>query len=314
MRYKIAVTATSFCKNADLRNQLVQKLADSCDIDFCLADQTWTFQSFIKFCKNADLILLGKEKIDREVLKELPRLKALSKYGVGLDNIDFQALEEFGVKLFHRPGVNAFHVAEHTLGLILSLTRRIGINSRRLSLGNWTKNGGVSLINKRVGIIGLGNVGSALIQVLTPFQVRLEYFDIHRKLKAEEQLGIRFTSLESIFENCDIITIHTPLDETTRHLIAEPQLQQMKASAFLINTSRGEVVDIEALKNALISQSIAGAACDVFPKEPLTDKSLYQLDNLVCTPHTAGNSVEAVVSMGEAAIHGLCEAVGPVLQ
>ena len=238
MRNQIAVTATSFSKNHSLRKHLLEQLGSTCDIKFCSIDENWNFDSFIRFCKNANFILLGKEKINSEVLSELKELRAISKYGVGLDNIDFKALDDFGIQLFHTPGVNAIHVAEHTLGLILSLTRKIGINSRRLSQGVWTKDGGISLINKKIGIIGLGNVGIKITEVLKPFSCQVSYFDIIRKPEIEEKLGVTFKPLDSLFKDSDVISLHTPLDENTRNMVGNRQLNLMKTDSILINTSR----------------------------------------------------------------------------
>lgn len=244
---------------------------------------------------DADAAIIGLNKVDDLFLSRHPKIKVISKYGVGMDNIDLEACKRRWVRVASTPGVNAPYVAEHTLGLMLSLLRNIhkGINE-------WAKEGGTSLQDRTVGIIGLGAVGSHVERLVQKFGAQCFHNDIDSGL-----------TKEYLFENCDVITLHVPLTPLTKHLVNAQTLALMKPWSVLINTSRGGVVDQKALKEALKNKKIAGAALDVFEDEPCLDDELLNMENVVCTPHIAGNSKQAVLAMGRAAIENLKKLVGP---
>jgi D-3-phosphoglycerate dehydrogenase len=188
---------------------------------------------------------------------------------------------------------------------MLALCRNIAKGDRLLHRGLWVKDGGRQLTGKTVGIIGCGHIGTEVGKILKAFQCPLQLCDIIDLTQKAEQLSAKVVTLDQLLQESDFISLHVPLTPETLNLIGEAQLQLMKPTSYLINTSRGKVVDQHALKIALISGQIAGAGLDVFSKEPLVDPELYQLENLVLTPHSAGNSAEAVLAMGEAAIRGI---------
>lgn len=258
-------------------------------------------QDLAVFLTGKDAALIGRETIDDALLAKLPQLRAVSVYGVGFDNIDDAACATRGVALLVAPGVNAAAVAEHTIGLMLAVLRNIARNDRYLHDGIWNKDGGRMLTGKTVGIIGCGAVGSRVGALLRAFSCPLVLNDIADKADLAAEWGACRMSLQETVQSADIITVHVPLTRLTRSLFDDALISLMKPGAVLINTSRGPVVSIPALKKALKSGQLAGAGLDVFESEPIVDKDLFALPGLVGTPHTAGNALEAVEAMTDAA-------------
>jgi phosphoglycerate dehydrogenase-like enzyme len=258
------------------------------------------------FYMDADGIIVGLEKITPELLDKLPKLKIIAKYGVGLDNIDIKACKDRNITIGWTGGVNKRSVAEMALGFMLALCRNLYITSNHLKTGTWNKNGGFQLTNKTVGIIGAGNIGKELINLLTVFQCKILVNDI---IEIKDIIGnnVSIVDKNTLYSESDFISIHTPLTEDTENLIDLQVLRKMKKSAFLINTARGGIVNENDLKFALRNSLIAGAAIDVYTVEPPTDMELLSLPNLITTPHTGGNAMEAVLAMGYSAIEHLVQ-------
>lgn len=258
------------------------------------------------FYKDADGIIVGLEKITSELLDKLPKLKIIAKYGVGLDNIDINACKDRNITIGWTGGVNKRSVAEMALGFMLALCRNLHLTSNQLRIGTWNKNGGVQLTGKTVGIIGAGNIGRELINLLSVFQCKILVNDI---IEVEDIFGnnVSIVDKHTLYSESDIISIHTPLTKETENLIDLEVLKKMKKSAFLINTARGEIINETDLKFALEKSLIAGAAIDVYAEEPPTDLEFLGLPNLIPTPHTGGNALEAVLAMGYSAIDHLVQ-------
>jgi phosphoglycerate dehydrogenase-like enzyme len=234
-------------------------------------------------------------------------LKMISKYGVGLDNLDIPSIKEKGVALTVTAGTNKRSVAELTLSLMLGLCHQIFIGAERIKRGEWIREGGHDLSGKIIGVIGCGNVGKEVVQLLKPFGCVILVCDIEDRIDFCRDQGVVQSSFEPLIKKSDIVTLHVPLTDLTRNMINEDTLQKMKANAYLINTSRGPVVNPSSLHGALVSREISGAALDVFCSEPPDDMAFLQLPNLMVTPHIGGNSVEAVEAMGQAAIDNLAD-------
>ena len=188
---------------------------------------------------------------------------------------------------------------------MLGLSHNIFISAERMKRGEWIREGGRNLSGKTIGIIGCGNVGTEVVKLLKPFDCHILINDIEDKNAFCREQGAQGSSFESLIRESDIVTLHVPLTSLTREMIDEKVLKIMKSSAFLINTSRGPVVNPSALHQALVSGEISGAALDVFYSEPPDNLEFLQLPNLMVTPHIGGNSVEAVEAMGQAAIDNL---------
>jgi D-3-phosphoglycerate dehydrogenase len=219
--------------------------------------------------------------------------------------IDFEAMYRHKKCLGWTPGVNKRAVAELALCFMLTLLRKIQIANEEVSKGIWRQVIGGQLSGKTVGIVGCGNIGKDLISLLRPFQCKIYVHDIKDYTEFYSEHKIDILSLDELMSRVDVISLHVPLDEKTKNIINRRRIGLMKPTAVLINVARGGLVDEVALKEALISQSIAGAAFDVFSQEPPSDTGLINHPNFLATPHIGGSSVEAILAMGRAAIDGL---------
>lgn len=302
---QIKVTATSFMKNKNLMSLFSREFSKDHQLSF--ADKDLEGEQLHSFLKNADYAIIGKEKIDSTLLDVCPRLKGLSKYGVGMDNIDQKACREHNVKLRFKAGVNKDAVAEITIGMMISLLRNVALSDRSMHKGEWLKNGGTQLTGKTVFIIGCGHIGSKVSRLLKAFSCRILLNDIKNISSLAKELDAKVVSLEEGLKEADVVTLHTPLTPQTLGLINQKTLNLMKSQSFIINTSRGGVIKEEDLIKTLELKGIAGAALDVYEKEPLVNEKLYKLENFLGTAHIAGNAKEAVLAMGEAAIDGIRE-------
>ena len=266
-------------------------------------DENVPRHEFLKFASDAHGLIIGREKIDYEFIYHCPHLKVISKYGVGLDNIDFAACESVGLKVLSAPGVNKQSVAELTMGFMLGTFHNIYFTNRLLHQGFWKKDGGRDLKSKTLGIIGLGNIGTRLVELLLPFDLKIMVNDILDKSIECKRLGIcAQVDLETLLKNSDVVSLHVPLNETTKNLITRKELSLMKPDALLINTSRGSIVNEKDLLNHLNKNVNFYACLDVFESEPAIGNPLISHPQVVSTPHIGGNSVEARRAMGKAAV------------
>ena len=299
---RVRVCNISFSKNSILVNKIKKYFKD---VNFNFNGVRLDGEELIDFCKDADAIIVGVEKINSSILKKLPNLKYIAKYGVGIDNIDVDSCKERGVLIGWTGGVNKRSVAELTLGYMLILMRNIFSSYSDLKKLRWIKDGGNSLYNKKIGIIGMGNIGQDLIKLLSVFDCEILANDISENSSLSKKLNFKYVTKEFLYRNSDIVTLHVPLTSSTKKMINTKVFNKMKNSSILINTSRGGVVCEKDLIDALKNKKIHSAALDVFQYEPLKNKELVRLSNIICTPHIAGNSKEAVIEMGNSAISHL---------
>ncbi len=302
--FQIVVTPPAFCKSKSLREKLKKYFPQTI---FNEKGRYLTSAELIDFLKDKEGAIIGRDIIGPLELKSLPRLRVISKYGVGLDNIDQAELNERNIKLGWTPGVNKRSVAELTVCFMLGLFHNIFSTGSDLKKGLWRKEGGQEFSEKQIGVIGCGNVGREVIRMLKPFKVQIKVNDILDVSEFCREQNTHAASFEEIIESSDLVTLHIPLTEITRNLFNQKTFEKMKSSSYLINTSRGEIVDHSALKNALQTNQIAGAALDVFNPEPPEDMELLALPNLMGTPHIGGNAKEAVEAMGQSAIDHLVQ-------
>ena len=298
----IKVTSPSFSNNPLLVNEL-KRLPIRVVLN--TAGKRLKGHSLLDFLADADGAIIGLESVNVGLLDNCTNLKIISKFGVGLDNIDLDACRVRGVAIGWTPGVNKRSVSEVVMGQMIGLSRNLFTHSALLRAGNWKKDGGRLFSEKTVGIIGLGYIGRDLVKLLQPFGCKLLGDDIQDRSVFACKHGVKLVSKEEIFYKSDIVSIHVPLTPDTRQLVNSRTLELMQDEAFLINTSRGPVVDQSALKKALINNSIAGAAIDVFEEEPPSDMNFLRLPNLIPTPHISGNAHEAVLAMGRSSIKEL---------
>ncbi|MFB0543502.1 MAG: hydroxyacid dehydrogenase [Candidatus Bathyarchaeia archaeon] len=243
------------------------------------------------------IVVRSRTKLTAEVLSAAERLKAVARAGVGLDNIDVKEAEARGIKVISSPEAPSVAVAELVMGFLLSLVRSIPLADRAMKGGEWIKKElmGRELREKTLGVIGFGRIGYQVAKRANAFEIEILVHDIaiEKLMRYVEEVGAEAVPLQELLRRSDFVTLHVPLLPQTRHMIGEKELLVMKDGAYLINTSRGGIVDEEALKKALSSGKLAGAALDVYETEPLRDTSLTGLDNVVCTPHIGAQTEEA---------------------
>jgi phosphoglycerate dehydrogenase-like enzyme len=299
---RVKVSNVAFSKNQYLVNVLKDEFPDSVvNSDGIRMDG----DLLVEYFKDSEAAIVGLELITPEVLDKLPNLKVIAKYGVGLDNIDLEACKQRNIIVGWTGGVNKRSVAEMTIGFMLALCRNLFSTSNDLKALQWNKNGGLQLTGRKIGIIGVGNIGKEVITLLKPFECEILVNDIIDLNILAKNEGLSIASKERIFREADIITLHTPYKSDTENLISAEAFALMKPSTFVINTARGGIINEADLKKALKNKQIAGAALDVYETEPPLDLELLSLPNLICTPHTGGNSYEAIVAMGLSAISHL---------
>lgn len=306
MSARIVVTSPSFSKDPELVSRLKNSFPEALLNANSIRLEGDALQ---KYLKDATAAIIGTERIDGAVLQACPHLKKISKYGVGLDNIDFEACKKLGVEVRWTAGVNKRSVSELVIAKTLGLLRNMWVTAVQLKAGKWNKNGGTQLTGKTVGIIGLGNIGQDLVHLLKPFDCQILANDIVDRTFFAAQNGVKLVSKEQIYREADVITVHVPLTSETKDLIGTAELKMMKPTAILINTARGGIINEKALKQALRENLIAGAALDAYVEEPLIDPEMGTFPNLITTPHIGGNAREAVLAMGHAAIDNLLQMI-----
>lgn len=299
---KVKVSNVAFSKNNALVDRLIEEFPGA---EVNTSGIRMNDDALVDYFADAEAVIVGLELITDEVLTKLPDLKIIAKYGVGLDNIDLDACGKRNIRVGWTGGVNKSSVAEMSLGFMIALGRNIFSTSNELKQLVWNKSGGMQLTGKTVGILGAGHIGQEIIRMLSPFNCNIIINDIADLSEYATRNNIRCVDKESLFRESDIISIHTPLTAETRNLFNRDVFRKMKPGAILINTARGGIVNEQDLKTALQRGDIFGAALDVYENEPPTDQELLELPNLICTPHTGGNSYEAVMAMGLSALSHL---------
>jgi len=279
-------------------------LRKQCDVQVYRGKGVIPRRLLLKNIKHCDaLISLLTDKIDADILKAAPHLKVIANYAVGFDNIDLTAATTKKIVVTNTPGALEHAVAEHTFALMMAVTRRLVEADQFMRAGKyhaWNPSLflGMELQGKTLGIVGLGRIGKGVAQrAVKGMGMSCIYYDVLRDLDFERTYGARFVSLNSLLRTADVVSVHVPLLPSTRHLIGKKELRQMKPTAYLINTSRGQVLDEKALVLALRKKWIAGAGLDVFEFEPKLAVGLGRLKNVVLTPHIASATIEARTAM-----------------
>lgn len=242
------------------------------------------------------IIVRSRTKLTKKVIDKADNLKIIARAGVGVDNIDLNAATEKGIMVVNSPESTSITVAEHTMGLLLSLARKSAIADKSVKEGKWEKKKfmGVELRNKTLGVIGMGRIGSQVVNRCKAFEMDAVAYDPYLPEEVAAQMGVELTDLETVLKKADFITIHVPLTPETKHLISTKEFEIMKDTAFIANCARGGIIDEDALYEALSNDKIGGAALDVYEEEPpAKDCKLFELDNIVLTPHIAASTKEA---------------------
>lgn len=241
------------------------------------------------------IIVRSRTKVTKEVIENAKNLKIIARAGVGVDNIDVDAATDHGILVVNAPQSTSITVAEHAMGLMLSLSRKIAIADASVKAGKWEKSKfmGMELRNKTLGVIGMGRIGSQVVKRSKAFEMDVIVYDPYITEETAKELGVEITTLDDLVQKADVMTIHVPLTPETKGLISKDELAKMKDNAILLNCARGGIIDEADLYDALKERPELKAGLDVFENEPLENSPLTTLDNVVLTPHIAASTKEA---------------------
>ncbi|MHB8908947.1 MAG: phosphoglycerate dehydrogenase [Syntrophales bacterium] len=245
------------------------------------------------------LVIRSATKVTQEVIDRAGKLSVVGRAGIGLDNVDIPAASKRGIVVMNTPGGNAVTTGEHAIAMMLSLVRMIPQATASMKAGKWEKNKftGHEFMNKTLGIVGTGRVGSIVADRAQGLKMKVIAYDPFIAPEAAQQMGITLASLDEIFRQADIITVHTPLTKETRGVINAAAFEKMKKGVYIVNCARGGIVSEKDLYDALVSGKVAGAALDVFEEEPTKNTALIALDSVICTPHLGASTDEAQINV-----------------
>lgn len=302
MTDRVAVCSRSFSRNPVLRRELLERYAH---VTFNDGGRQFEGDELVAFLRGHNKAITALEKITEGVLSQLPELKVIGKYGVGLDMIDLHAMDRYGVQMGWTGGVNKRSVAELVIAAAIALLHRTAESHAEVRAGQWRQLQGRQLSGRTVGIVGCGHIGKEVAILLRAFGCSILAHDIKEFPDFYRTNGVVPVSLDQLLAEAEVVTLHLPMDASTRAMFNAQRLSQMRPGACLINLARGGIVDEIALKQRLKDGFLAGAALDVFTEEPPTDSELLNLPTLIATGHIGGSTEEAVLAMGRAAIAGL---------
>jgi D-3-phosphoglycerate dehydrogenase / 2-oxoglutarate reductase len=267
----------------------------------------------IREIEGVEGVIVRTAPFPREIIEAAKGLKVIGRHGVGVDNIDVKAATEKGIVVVNTPNANATSVAEHTVTVIGALAKRTVAYDRATREGRWELRNSytaVDLDGKTLGLIGIGRIGTMVARrVAVAFNMKVIAYDPYVTAEKAKELGVALCAqMDDVFRQADVVSLHTPLTPETRGFVNEAKLRLMKPTAFLINLSRGEVVDEKSLYEALKSGVIAGAAIDVYdPEPPANDSPLFALENILLSPHSAALTQECVIRMATGAAEGVVD-------
>lgn len=299
---KVLVTPTSYgASDPALRTQLESEVGE---VVYNISGKPLSSSQLVKMLKGVDGFIAGLDAIDRAALKAADNLKVIARYGVGIDAVDLEAAREKNIIVTNTPGANSGSVAELTIGLMISLLRNIPSAVNATKSGEWTRMRGISLEDKVIGLIGFGAIGREVARKLKGFNCRVVAFDPIADYEIAAELKVDILSLEEVIRNADLLSLHCPVTDDTRNLVNTEFLEVMKPGSYLINTARGELINENALYDAIQSGRLGGAALDVFSKQPPdAENPLLSLPQVLATPHMGSHTDGATNAMGWKALN-----------
>lgn len=303
---KILVTATSF--KPDNPTPALQRLQEFAgEIKFNPKGKPLDEDELIPLLRGCDGYIAGLDFITGKVLAACDGLKVISRYGAGVDRVDLEAAKARGITVCNTPGANAQAVADLAVGLILSAARRIPALDRKTREGRWTRSTGMEIYGKTIGILGLGAIGKSVAKRAQGFAMRVMAYDPYiNELYAKEN-GILAADFDSVIRESDIISLHLPLTAETKYIISGEVMRSMKPGAIIVNTARGGLIDEAAACELLRSGHLGGLGLDAYEREPPEHSPLFELDNVVLTPHTAAHTLEATANMADMSVRNLID-------
>ena len=307
---RVAVPSISFSQHETLRAEL---LAEFPDTKFNEEFRRHSVDELTEWLKGRDAVIMGLEPLTAEMLDQLPDLKVVSRMGVGVDNVDPDLLRARGIRMGWTGGTNSLSVAELTISFAIAALRHMApLNFEMRSGDRPRQRMGRHLSGRVVGLHGCGHVGKQVVRLLQPFDCTVLACDIRDYPEFYREYGVAPVSMEEMLDRVEVLSLHLPLNETTRGLYDDAALDRLSPDSILINTCRGGIIDEQTLKKRLYDGRLAAACMDAFAVEPPTDDDLLNAPNLFATPHIGGSAEEARLAMGRAAIRGLTENALPV--
>jgi D-3-phosphoglycerate dehydrogenase / 2-oxoglutarate reductase len=281
----VAITPRSFRQTPGEHHDLLDE--SPLEVRFPDKDRPLDEAELIQLVEGCSGLIVGVDPVTERVLEAGP-LRVVVKYGSGTDNIDLRSAERLGAKVSSTPGANARSVAELTIALLFALARHLVAHDRAVRAGSWSRRGASELAGKRLGVVGYGAVGREVAALATSLGMQVVAHDPFVKSGDIELVG-----LDDLLASCDAVSLHVPLDDSTRGMIGVEALERMRSGALLVNTARGGLVDENALADALSSGRLGGAGLDVFADEPPSGSPLLRLENAVLSPHAGAATTEA---------------------
>ncbi len=302
---KLLVTPTSFLKPANAEARSILESYTS-DIVYNETGEPLSGEQLLSRLDGCDGYLAGVDYITADVVERMPgSIRAISRYGAGVDRVDLEACRKRGIILTNTPGANATAVCELAFALMLAVARSVPSLDRQVRQGAWPRANGMELAGKHLGILGLGAIGKKLALRAQAFDMQISAYDPYIDEAFASANGVRVESLDDVFKTSDVISLHLPLSADTRYIVSKKRMQLMKAGSIIINTARGGLIDEQAAAELLLSGHLRGLGLDAFEQEPLVDSPLKNIENVVFTPHTGAHTPEAVTRMGIMAVENL---------
>ena len=295
---KILVTSEYFCKFCGKAKQMLIDAGHTV-VDNPYGHTFLTPDKIIPHIGDADAIICDLEKINKDVLDAAKNLKIVARRGVGVDSVDVEECKRRNIEVARTVGLVEKPVAELVMAYILEFSRRISPLNADMHKGVWEKLEAHSLFGKTLGVVGFGNIAKEVVKRAKSFDMNVIYYDVFRNKAKEREMGVEYAELDELLKVADFVTLHVPLLDSTKNLIDRRNLKKMKKSAYLINTARGGILNESDVAEAVKNGDIAGAAIDVFEKEPTTDSPLKEAENVIITPHVATFTIETFIAMDE---------------
>lgn len=305
MSKRVLVTSRTFGKTDPIPIQMLREAG--CEIIPNPYGRVLSEEEVSQLIQDVDGVILGLDPMNARVLGKAHRLKAISRYGVGVNNVDIDYATQRGILVTNTPGANSLAVAELTLGLLFAVCRLICLSDRGIRQGTWKQYPGLQVSDKVMGIVGTGQIGRYVAELATGLRMKVLCYDIYPDEDWAKSIDAVYVPFSDLIAKSDFISLHVPRNEHTYHMISEKEIAQMKPSAVIINTSRGGVLDEDAVVKAIKSGRLQGAGLDVFEEEPLKDSPLLELDSIVLTTHIGAHTQESLENMGRLAAANLIE-------
>ena len=303
---KILVTPNSFKPDTD--NAAMRKLRSfTCDLVFNPKAKPLSEDELIPLLAGCEGCVAGLDHFTAKVIKNAPALKVISRYGIGVDNVDLAAAKAKNIIVCNTPGANSQAVADLTFALLLSLVRKVHVLDKKTRQGEWPRSTGIELYGKTLGILGLGAVGKAVAKRANGFSMKILAYDPFLDKKYAEANNIIPADFNTVIREAGFICLHLPLTDGTKHIISEDLMKTMKKGAVIINTARGGLIDEAAACKLLVSGHLGGLGLDVYEEEPPKKSPLFELENVVVTPHTAAHTAEATNAMADMSVQNLID-------